>query len=173
MTGEPITVDLFVRSLSPIGARARPGAVIDRLERLVKADVIDAYSVCVWGKEIELSSSPVREEHTDHVVAEVESFRTWAADHGVTLDAFDQREVSTITGETHTVLTLPVMVLAEAVGAELTCVAPCTTSGGVLTVEDRLESLKSEDGEPRLSEDGPSSRSDRSVRPHQLDAAQS
>jgi hypothetical protein len=165
-------VDLFVRSLSPVGARTRPAAVIEHLENMVEAGVVDTYSVCVWGKEVELSSAPGKDQHTESVVEQVESFRTWATEQGVALDAFEEREVSTMTGETHTVLTLPVMVLAESVAERLVCVTPCTTGGGVLTVEDRLESLDTDGQDIRLSEDGPSSWNDGKVGPHQLDAAQ-
>jgi hypothetical protein len=147
MTGETLTVDLFVRSLSPVGARARPSATVDRLRTLVEAGRIDDYSVVVWGRAVDLSSDATEREREDIVLDRVAAFRSWAADRRVTLDGFERQEVSTMTGETHTVLTLPVMVLAESVGDELACVVPCTTDGGVLTVEDRLESLEDGVGE--------------------------
>jgi hypothetical protein len=142
MTTEPIAVDLFVRSLSPVGARGRPARAIERLRGLVEAGTIDEYSVTVWGKEVELSSETAVEEGEDLVLDRVAEFRSWAAERGVALDALERREVSTVTGETHTVLALPVMVLVESIGDEIGCVTPCTTEEGVLTVGDRLGSLE-------------------------------
>lgn len=142
MTTEPIAVDLFIRSLSPAGARGRPAGAIERLRSLVEAGTIDDYSVTVWGKEVEVESGVAAEEGERLVLDRVAALRSWAAERGVALDAFERREVSTVTGETYTVLTLPVMVLVESVGEEIACVAPCTTEGGVLTVGDRLGALE-------------------------------
>lgn len=143
MTTEPFTVDLFVRSLSPVGARGRPPETIERLRSLTEAGTVDDYSVTVWGREIGLSSEAASEERERLVLDRVTALRSWAAEQGVTLDASERQEVSALTGETYTALTLPVMVLVESAGDDLTCVTPCTTDGGVLTVEDRLESLES------------------------------
>lgn len=161
MTTEPITVDLFVRSLSPVGARGRPAGAIERLRSLVGAGTIDDYSVTVWGKEVELSSDVAREEREELVLDRVAALRSWAAERGVALEAFERREVSTVTGETHTVLTLPVIVLVESVGDEITCVTPCRTDSGVLTVGDRLESLEGRGGGSDHRENRKPSREDR------------
>jgi hypothetical protein len=163
MTTEPFTADLFVRSLSPVGARGRPAETIDRLGNLAEAGAIDDYSVTVWGREVELSSEAATGERESLVLDRIAALRSWAAERGVALDAFERREVSTLTGETHTVLTLPVMVLVESVGDEPACVTPCTTDGGVITVEDRLESLEERREEPGHDEIRGASREDRPV----------
>ena len=142
MTTEPVAVNLFVRSLSPVGARGRPAGTMERLRGLVETGTIDDCSMTVWGKEVELPSDGTLEEREGPVLDRVAEFRSWAAERGVALDAFERREVSTVTGETHTVLTLPVMVLVESVGDEITCVTPCRTDSGVLTVDDRLDALE-------------------------------
>jgi len=146
MTIEPVTVDLFVRSLSPVGARGRPTGTIERLRDLVETGRIERYSVYVTGEEVEISSDAPAHERGEFILDRVAAFRSWAAERGVTLDAFDRREVSTLTGERYTVLALPVMALAESVGGDLACVAPCSTDDGVVTVADRLESLERDDG---------------------------
>ena len=163
MTTEPIAVDLFVRSLSPVGARDRPARAIERLRGLVEAGTIDEYSVTVWAKEVELSSEAAVEEGEDLVLDRVAEFRSWAAERGVALDAFERREVSTVTGETHTVLALPVTVLVESVGDEIVCVTPCTTDNGTLTVDDRLVALEEIDDEPGPRGNREASRKDRRV----------
>jgi len=146
MTGEPTTVDLFVRSLSPVGARAEPSKAIDRLDALVGTGRIERYSVYVTGDEVRLSSEVPVHERREFVLDRIAAFRSWAAERGVTLDAFDRREVSTLTGRRYTVLGLPVMALAESVGGDLGCVAPCSTDDRTVTVEDRLEALERDYG---------------------------
>jgi len=164
MTGEPTTVDLFVRSLSPVGARAEPSKAIDRLDALVETGRIERYSVYVTGEEVRLSPEATAHERREFVLDRVAAFRSWATKRGVTLEAFDRREVSTLTGERYTVLGLPVMALAESVGGDLGCVVPCSTDDGVVTVEDRLEALErgyggrgpgEDEGSPGGGTDGP------------------
>lgn len=169
MATEPVTADLFVRSLSPVGARGRPPEAIERLRSLVEAGTIDDYGVTAWGKEVDLSSDAALEERERLVLDRVAELRSWAAERDVALDAFDRREVSTLTGERHTVLTLPVMVLVESVGGEPVCVAPCTTDDGVLTVEDRLESLEVRDADSEHRGDREASREDRRSGPSEYD----
>lgn len=152
MTGKQLTVDLFVRSLSPTGARAGPSAAIERLEALAETETVDDFSVHIWGKEVDLSSGTAGEAREVPVLERVAAFRSWAAERGFALDAFERRTVSTLTGETYTALRLPVVVLAESVGGELDWVTPCTTESGVLTVEERLGSLE-EHGEGRRPRD--------------------
>lgn len=142
MTADLPTAHLFVRSLSPAGARTRPPETIERLERLVEAGALDDFDVSVWGREVECSSDVAGRVKEELVLERVAAFRSWAAERGVDLDAFERREVSTVTGETHAVLSLPVLALAEYVEGDLACVAPCTTGDGVLSVEDRLRALE-------------------------------
>lgn len=171
MTAGPPTADLFVRSIAPVGARARPAATVERLEALVEAGILDDYTVSVWGKEVECSSDVTRRTKDDLVLGRVPEFRSWVAERGADLDAFDRREVSTATGETHTLLTLPVVTLAEYVGGDLVRVAPCTVDGDALTVEDRVEALEERGGSSRPREDERTAEGRRSVRTHGHDTA--
>lgn len=142
MTGTDTTVELFVRSLSPAGARDRPASVVARLESLVEANRIEDYAVRLWGPELPLTQPLVGHERAEALLEEVAAFRSWAADHDVALDAFETREASAYTGETYAALSLPVMALAEYADGELVCVTPCTTEDGPLTVADRLALLE-------------------------------
>lgn len=140
MSGETTRVDLFVRSLSPRGARGRPSAVVDRLEELLAAGHIDEYSVYVWGAEVGLSTPAAGAGEGRAILDRVAAFRSWADRRGVALEGFDRRETTAMTGETRTVLVLPVLALAEYADGELVGVAPRSGDGAV-TVEDRLAAL--------------------------------
>lgn len=140
MPGEPITVELFVRSLSPAGARDRPSTLVDRLEALAEAERIDDYSVFVWGREVPLSTE-AGYEHAELVLDRLGEFRSWAAERDATLDGIELREASTLTEKRYTALSLPMSALAEYADGRLVCVAPCTTDHGSLTVEERLDRL--------------------------------
>ena len=76
----------------------------------------------------------------------VAEFEQWAADEGVSLERFIQRDEvhSTIRDTTQTVIRLPAMMIAEYEDGELQHVTPHERDDGVVTVQDRLESL--EDG---------------------------
>jgi hypothetical protein len=142
MVGDTTRVELFVRSLSPTGARARPLVVIDRLDDLTESGRIDDYAVFVWGKEVGLSTSVAGPERTELVLDRVGQFRAWAADRNAALVGFETREASTLTGETYTALSLPVLALAEYDGEQLVGVAPCRTEHEDRTVERRIEALE-------------------------------
>jgi len=152
MVGDTTRVELFVRSLSPAGARDRPAAVIDRLDALVEAGHLDNHSVFVWGTEVGLSTSVAGPERTELVLDRVGQFRAWAADRNAALAGVETREASTLTGETYTALSLPVLALAEYDGDRLVGVAPCRTEHENRTVEGRLEAL-----EARANRSGPAS----------------
>lgn len=143
MSGETTSVHLFVRSLSPSGARDRPSTIVDRLEKLVDEGHISEFHVSVWGNEVELATSATTHGDGQMILEHVAAFRSWADDRRVTLEGFQQREVTTLTGETHAVLTLPVIVLAEYTNGELSWVAPFSDDGRIRTVDDRLAALAS------------------------------
>ena len=146
MSGETTSVHLFVRSLSPSGARDRPSTIVDRLETLVDEGHISEYHVSVWGKEVELATSATTHDDGQTILEHVAAFRSWADDRRVTLEGFQQREVTTLTGETHAVLTLPVIVLAEYSNGELLRVAPYSDDDRIHTVDDRLAAFASSAG---------------------------
>lgn len=53
-------LELYVRSLSPAGARTRQEAVIERLAALAEREVIAGYDVHVWGTGIRPASPAAR-----------------------------------------------------------------------------------------------------------------
>lgn len=143
MSGETTSVHLFVRSLSPSGARDRPSTIVDRLEKLVDEGHVSEYHVSVWGNEVDLATSATVDGDSRAILEQVAAFRSWTDERRVTLEGFQQREVTTLTGETHSVLTLPVMVLAEYTNGELSQVAPYSDDDRIRTVDDRLAALAS------------------------------
>lgn len=143
MSRETTSVHLFVRSLSPSGARDRPSTIVDQIEKLVDEGHVSEYTVSVWGNEVDLAMSTTSDGGSRAILEQVAAFRSWADEHRVTLEGFQQREVTTLTGETHAVLTLPVIVLAEYTNEELSRVAPYSDDDGICTVDDRLAALAS------------------------------
>jgi hypothetical protein len=137
------TVRLFVRSGSPSGERGRPSEIVDRLETLRREDVVREYSVSVWGREVGLSTPTTGSGDGRAVLERVAALRSWAAEAGVELEGFQRRETTAPTGETHTALALPAVVLAEYTDGALSNVVPHAAEGRTRTVDDRLEALSS------------------------------
>lgn len=142
-----VTVDLYVRSLSPAGGQRQLDAVITRLERLATTGRIAEFTVHVWGKQIATSSVATRTTAGQAILDTVDEFRAWAREHGRSLRSFfDTRDVrSRITGEDYTALVLPTMTLAEYHGDDLRFVAPCADGDTMYSVTDRLDTLEAED----------------------------
>lgn len=154
MTSSPSpdrTFELHVRSLSPSGTRAQQGTVIERLERLDNEDMIDEFTVHVWGKQLDLSTAAARTDAGQFVSNRVAAFEDWARQNDLRINHFfERREIqSGILAEVHTVLTLPVMALAEVRDGEVQCMAPCVDGEIVYSVIDWLDAL--EDGRGWLS----------------------
>lgn len=145
--GEPIEgtrLELYVRSLSPGGARPQQAAVIDRLERLETEHATVDVTVTVWGKEIGTTTPAARTDAGQFILERVSEFREWARERGRSIDSFfETREVhSSITGEEYTALVLPVMTLAEYHDGSLRFVAPSANGETVYTVSDRVDALE-------------------------------
>jgi hypothetical protein len=142
MTAER-SLELFVRSLAPEGTGDEQVAVVNQLERLQKSGKIADYSVTVWGTAVTHDSPLAETEAGEEVLGRVAAFEGWAADEGVSLDRFIQRDEvhSTIRDTTQTVIRLPAMMIAEYEDGELQHVTPHERDD-VVTVQDRLESLE-------------------------------
>lgn len=140
-------LDLYVRSLSPSGARAHQEAVLDRLTRLEAAGHIAGFTVHVWGKQVNTTTAAARTDAGRFILDRVSEFREWARRNGRSLGSFfETRDVaSTITGEEYTTLVLPTMTLAEYRDGTLDFVTPCTDGEVVYTVHDRLDRLDAGD----------------------------
>jgi len=136
-------VELHVRSLSPDEGRGPQSAVLEELRRLDDADRIGELSVSVWGRQISLSTTAAGTNEGQAILERIGAFRSWARSTGGTLEPFlkTREATSSITGETHTALVLPTMLLAEYHDGELVHVAPHADDDAVTTVADRLETL--------------------------------
>lgn len=142
---ETLTVELYVRSLSPPGLRARQSRIINRLERLTAIGTIGDYSVIVWGDQL-AEPDIERTETAKRIYERIESFRYWADTHDATLAPFFEPDHvhSPIEEEEYTQIDFPAMTLAEYGANGLRFVAPCTEGETVHSVADRLDALEAE-----------------------------
>jgi len=143
-TTDPIRLELYVRTLSPPGARARQEETIERLQRLDADGVVDDVNVHVWGKQIDPTTAAADTEQGQFVLNRIAEFQQWALANNTTLDSFYQtrQQSSSITGEEHTTIVLPKMGLAEYHGSELAQVAPIDEGDDTYTVGDHLDDLE-------------------------------
>ncbi|MFB6221536.1 MAG: HTH domain-containing protein [Halolamina sp.] len=134
---------LFVRSLSPNGARAQQDAVIERLEELADRGRLDSYTVRVWGRAVGTLSAGGRTEQGRRILDRVDDFEEWAAANGKSVGSFFETREQAVefTDETRSALVLPTMALAEYAGGEIRFVTPCTDGQQVYTVPDRVDEL--------------------------------
>jgi hypothetical protein len=139
----PDKATLYVRSLSPGVLRARQEQVVERLETLSERDTLAAMDVSVWGEQISLDPA-TRSEAANAIYERVETLRDWAEAHDRTIEpVFEERTCdSSLTGDRHEVLVLPVMVLAEYRDGSLHHVSPAGDGSSVQTVTDRLDVLE-------------------------------
>lgn len=145
-TPDSIRVELYLRTLSPPGAKARQDEVITRLQELDDDGVIDDFNVQVWGKQIDPTSRAAETEQGEFILNRIAEFQQWALANNTTLESFYQtsHQSSSITGEEHTKIVLPKMGLAEYRGRELEQVSPCTDGDEVPSVVDHLETLEAQ-----------------------------
>jgi hypothetical protein len=137
----PVTVELWVRSLSPRGAGRRRSATIRRLEA-TEGEGIEGFRVRVWGDGIARSTPAARTERGRAVLERVAEFEGWAAERGLSLSpAFEER--SRTLGGDHGVreLVLPEMALAEFRAGTLRWVTPCSDGRRVYTVDEHVDAL--------------------------------
>ena len=143
-TSEPLRLELYVRTLSPPGARSRQEAVIDRLNRLEDDDHVDDVFVKVWGKQIDPTTSAAETAQGQFILNRIAEFQQWALANNTTLDSFYQsrQQSSSITGEEHHTIVLPKMGLAEYHGDELAQVSPVAVGEDTKTVPEHLDALE-------------------------------
>lgn len=139
-----LETELFVRSLAPTGARERQMAVLERLEELVERSILADVCVSVWGEQVDLRRDGGRTATGARVHDRIDDLRSWADDHGRTLEPFieTRQRCSTVTGEDGTVLVLPVMLLAEYRDGAVAHVTPSADGNDVYSVVDRVETLE-------------------------------
>lgn len=132
-------LELFVRSSAPAAARERQTATVERLRALENDDGIEAVAVRTWEKRIPVGEGRERETHRTYA-----AFEEWARGRGVELRPFfDTREChSSITGDSHAALVLPVMCLAVSEGDRLRAVFPHASADRTYAVGDALDALE-------------------------------
>ncbi|MHB9287763.1 HTH domain-containing protein [Halobacteriales archaeon Cl-PHB] len=141
---EGVQVEVFVRSLAPIGAGRPQKTVVRTLERLTDRGTVDDYRVTVCGKEVPADRDQAVTAFCERLLDCVDAFEAWAerndrALHGV----FDRKEAhSSITGEDRVYRVAPVLAVAEYEGTDLRFVAPSVGDGRQVSVIDRLEELE-------------------------------
>lgn len=138
----PEHLELHVRSLGGRGEEHRQRAV-EQLHSIEHREGVEGASVQVWGSEVALSTTAAETEAGREILDRVEAIRGWADSAGVSVDRlFEicQRE-RYLTGETSTIMRLPVRVLVEVDNGEVVYVTPHEADGGVVTVIERLAQL--------------------------------
>jgi DNA-binding Lrp family transcriptional regulator len=156
---EPVTVELYVRSLCSGAERPPQDAAIERLERLERDGVLEEYTVRVWGRRVSPDSAAAETAAGRFVLSRIGEFRNWARRTGASVRSFfDTHEVdSSITDESYTAITVPTLTLAEFHGDDLHRVTPCSLDGAVHTVGDHLDALEATartDGDGDRRDDG-------------------
>lgn len=139
-----LEAELFVRSLAPTGASERQTAILERLRRLAERSVLDDVRVSVWGEQVEVHEEGGQTVSGARVRDRIEAMRSWADEHGRTLEPFieTRQRRSTVTGADGTVLVLPVMLLAEYRDGTVVHVTPNADGSEVCTVVDRVTALE-------------------------------
>ncbi|WP_435197076.1 HTH domain-containing protein [Natronomonas sp. EA1] len=145
---ETVTIELFVRSLSPTAAHERQDELIERLSALAERGTIADYDVEVWGDAIPLNGAAADTPRCKAIRDHVEALRTWGEVNGVELpEGLTPTETSGMLGESREVVRPPTVTLVEYRDGELEAIAPRTEGGTTYTVADHLDSL-TEEAEP-------------------------
>ncbi|MFT4923701.1 MAG: hypothetical protein ACI8XM_002931 [Haloarculaceae archaeon] len=140
-------VELYVRSLASRTGEGPQERAIDCLRQFDTGGFVDSFTIRVWGNQIGLTSTAVETDRGADILDRIGAFREWASRNDVSLEAFfDSRETeSHLTGESHTSLRLPVLVMAEYEGDDVAYVTPHERDDTVHTVDDRLDELGEQD----------------------------
>jgi hypothetical protein len=161
--GAPSRVELCVESLHPTGAVSRLEASVDRLRELEAAGHIDEFDLVVWGDRVGITSGVAGTDAAERVRERVNACMEWAEAHGRSLrPVVDVRETdNAFTGESHTAIDLPSMLLVEYEDETVSHVAPSSDGTSTRSVTDRLQALAAEAGSrTRASPGAPTSESD-------------
>ena len=161
--GAPSRVELCVESLHPTGVVSRLEASIDRLRELEAAGHVDEFDLVVWGDRVGIRSGVAGTDAAERVRERVNACMEWAEEHGRSLrPVFDVCETdNAFTGESHTAIDLPSMLLVEYEDETVSHVAPSSDGTSTRSVTDRLQALAAEPGSrSRASPGAPTSESD-------------
>lgn len=139
----PVTLELYVRSLSSSATGTCLESIVNRLSSLSAAGTIDEYSIMIWGERVSTDSGIIQTEPGAMIRRRVVEFKHWGDENGMTLGGgFDKETVhSSITGETHEFITLPAIALAARTNGQLDWVAPAADGAETWTPLDRLNAM--------------------------------
>lgn len=155
-TTTPKTVELWIRSFTPMKAGPTQKRALECLDDLKSSAPVESIEVGVWGKEVERTNRTTRIPQLERIETRLEAFESWAARTSRSLEPFFRNTSieSTITGEHYDVWRLPTIALAE-FGAddELLHVAPCRNGNETVDVFDRIDTLVDDDTDATLPGD--------------------
>jgi hypothetical protein len=89
-TTDEIRLELYVRTLSPPGARTRQEQEIERLQRLEEEGHIADFYVKVWGRQIDPTTRAADTDQGEFILNRIAEFKQWALPNNTTLDSFYQ-----------------------------------------------------------------------------------
>lgn len=142
--GEPVTVELSVRSLAPFGTRSTLERLVDRLERLAETGVVDSLTVDVWGDSLPLDAVRDGAKHGDVVDRLVDLF-AFAAESPCSIRRYFHvtSDGTLVDADANRRIVPPRRCLSVRLGGELVGVFPCDVGTEHLTPADAVGYLES------------------------------
>lgn len=138
------SVTLFVRADPELGAETSKEAIAQKLIDLDRADVIEEYSVRVWGREFRPTGPLEGTEYHESLLVQLREFERWADRANTSFDRLFRRKAvsSSVTDEAYTAITLPTICLAVYQDDTLVGVYPHRDDTGTHSVEHALETIE-------------------------------
>ncbi|WP_338043197.1 HTH domain-containing protein [Natronorubrum bangense] len=149
----PKTVELWIRSFTPMSAGPTQEQALERLDDLEASAPIESVEVGVWGKVVGQTADTTRIPQLQRIETRLEAFESWAAQTSRSLEPFfrETHIECSITDEQYDVWRLPTVALAEFSGDdELLHVAPCRDGETTIDVGDRIDALVDEETDPSV-----------------------
>jgi hypothetical protein len=139
-------IDVYLRSLAPAGTHDAYHEVLDRLDALSSAAVVDDVRINIWGRRICQDEAFTRTETGRHLLDVIAQFEDWGGEYDAdSAPFFEQREVSSsITDTAFSVVVPPEICLAVRVDTALTGVFPTEIDGEPYSVRDYLDAAERE-----------------------------
>ena len=138
------SVTLFVRADPEFGAETSKEAIAQKLIDFDQADVIEEYSIQVWGKEFRPTGPLEGTKYHESLLAQLREFERWADRANTSLDRPFRRKAvtSSVTDEAYTAISLPMICLAVYRDGTLVGVYPHGDDTGTRSVEQALETIE-------------------------------
>lgn len=143
-SGEGVSIELYVRSLSPRSGRSQQDAIVERLQQFDRRGVIESYDVVVTGDCLCPDSAGATTEPGRFLLERVETFESWAAVNDRSLDPFFVRRTdgTDLLGDPATGILFPMVSMAEFADDRLRFVTPCKDGDRTITVRERLAEIR-------------------------------